>query len=570
MVFGKVGVKMIIKNLLKEWRILLVAVSVILAILAIGYSPQGEGVVVKSVSTDSPLFGKLLVGDTLTWVNEKTINSPEDLFEFENYTGVFRFIHNGGLDLANIDTPGLKIEVEKRTTANLNFGLDLVGGTRVLLKPKENVTDAVMQQIIATLETRINLFGLKEAKFQQVNDVTGNKFVQVETAGSREDIENLLARQGKFEAKIPRTVTFVNNSATLVLSSSNLIEKDNQSIFVNGRELRINDTSTMEGIDFLVSNITNTSATLTFIVFTGDDIKSVCIQDQPGICSSSLIQQSGGWEFNFQVFISQGGADKFAKVTNSSKVITQSGGGRSLEDRIQIFLDDDLVTELSISPELKGKAFTTPSITGFRETRDEALREKLTLQSILQSGSLPVSLEITRIDQISASLGQEFFRTALLAGVIASVSVAGVIFVRYRKVKILIPMMLWSVFELILTLGVASVIKWTIDLASIAGIIAAIGTGTNDQIIMIDEILEGGKREKMYTVKQRLKRAFFIVFGAASTIVAAMLPLMFIGIGVMRGFAIITTIGVLIGVFITRPAFGRLAEKLLGEEEIKQ
>ena len=176
-------------------------------------------------------------------------------------------------------------------------------------------------------------------------------------------------------------------------------------------------------------------------------------------------------------------------------------------------------------------------------------------------------METIKIDEISPTLGSEFFREAMLAAAIASISVMAVIFIRYRKSKILVQMMIWSACELIITLGAAGMLRWTIDLASIAGLIAAIGTGTNDQVIMIDEILLGGKSKDTYTVKQRIKRSFFIIFSAAGTIVAAMIPLMFIGIGAMRGFAIITTIGVLIGVFITRPAFPIVARKLLIKEE---
>jgi preprotein translocase subunit SecD len=123
-------------------------------------------------------------------------------------------------------------------------------------------------------------------------------------------------------------------------------------------------------------------------------------------------------------------------------------------------------------------------------------------------------------------------------------------------------MLIWVLFELILILGAASLIHWTIDLASIAGIIAALGTGVDVQIMVLDEILLG-TRERVYTLKQRVKRAFFIIFSAAFTTIAAMIPLMIIGIGVMRGFAITTTLGILIGVFITRPAFGKVAEKIL-------
>ena len=550
-------------NLLKNWRILLMVIVTVLSILIIFPIPR-SGVQVTSVSSDSPFYGVLKAGEFITWANEVTINTPDDFYKFDLFTGNFRFIHNGKLDIVDIQSPGLGVVVEKQPSTNLNFGLDLVGGTRVLLKPEGNVSDATLQQIIGTLETRINVFGLREA----INDVTGEKYVQIEMAGgSKEEVENLLAKQGKFEGKIPRVIDFTNNSGELTLNESHAIKLINDEITVDGETLKINDTSQMEGVDYQVTNITNNSATLLFTVFTGTDIQSVCLQDQQGVCVSRVIQQSGGWEFNFQVFITQAGAEKFAKVTKTMKVITDPTSSSSyLENRIYLYLDNNLITDLSISGDLKGVALTSPAINGFKATREEAFEEQLTLKSILQSGALPVSLETIKIDEISPTLGSEFFGEAFIAALIAGTAVMIVIFIRYRKFKILGQMMIWSVAELIITLGAAAMLKWTIDLASIAGLIAAIGTGTNDQIVMIDEILLGGESTETYTISQRVKRSFFIIFSAAGTIIAAMIPLMFIGIGAMKGFAIITTIGVLIGVFITRPPFATIARKILVKE----
>jgi preprotein translocase subunit SecD len=555
-------------SLLKNWRILLMIFSVVISIFLINPISQ-SGVRVESVSKNSSFYNVVNVGEYITWANEKEIKTPEDFYQFENFTGNFRFIHSGELEIINIKELGLGIEVSKPSLTNLNFGLDLVGGTRVLLKPKENVTDATMQQIVGTLETRINVFGLKEAKFQRINDVTGEKYVQIEMAGgSKEEVENLLAKQGKFEGKIPRIIIFENNTGSLTLDEEHEIRLVGNETIIDGMALKENDTSNLEGIDFQVLNLSDNNVTLMFTVFTGSDIQSVCLQEQTGICVSRIIQQSGGWEFNFQVFITQDGAEKFAKVTKTMKVITDPNTGtKYLENRITLYLDENVITDLSIAADLKGKALTSPAITGFRQTRKEAFEEQLMLKSILQSGSLPVSLETIKIDEISPTLGGEFFREAVLAAVIATVSVMAVIFIRYRKFKILIQMMVWSACELVLTLGAASLLGWTIDLASIAGLIAAIGTGTNDQIIMIDEILLGEKGKETYTIKQRIKRSFFIVFSAAGTIVAAMIPLMFIGIGAMKGFAIITTIGVLNGVFVTRPAFPIIARKILVKED---
>ncbi|MEM5778170.1 MAG: hypothetical protein QXD43_03085 [Candidatus Aenigmatarchaeota archaeon] len=558
-------------DLLKQWKILLVIFCVAFSLYLIAPNPWQKGVIVKSVASDSPFFGKVEVGETITWANEKEIKTPEDLYEFENFTGTFRFMHSGKLDLVNIESPGLKINVTKATTTNLQFGLDLVGGTRVLLKPKENVSDATIQQAIATLETRINIFGLKEAKFQPIKDFSGNYYIQIEMAGgSKEEIESLLAKQGKFEGKIPKIIVFTNNTGKLNLEKSYDISLINDSIEINSTILKINESSSIEGIPFKLINVTNNSAILMFTVFTGKDIQSVCLQDQPGICVSRILMVKGGYEFNFQVFITKEGAENFAKVTKDMKVITDPNtGSRYLESKIYLFLDENLITELSISAELKGQAYTTPAITGFRQTREDALKEQLMLKSILQSGALPVGLEISRVDQISPALGREFFEATIIAAIVASIAVAAVLFIRYRSFKILLPNMLWSFFELIITLGVAAAIKWTIDLASIAGIIAAIGSGTNDQIMIIDEILEGGTKEekRLYSLKQRIKRAFFIIFGSAATVIASVVPMMFIGIGAMKGFAVTTLIGVFIGVVITRPAFAVVAERILEKKE---
>lgn len=545
--------------------------AVLISLYIISPSFSQRGVIVTSVATDSPLFGKVQAGESITWANEKSINSPEDLYEFENFTGTFRFLHSGKLDLVSIEQPGLGLSTSKASSSNLQFGMDMVGGTRVLLKPKGVVTDAVIQQIISTLETRINVFGLKEAKFQPVKDVSGNFYVQIEMAGgSKEEIENLLAKQGYFEGKIPRIITFANNTGKLNLVSTYDVHLNNDSIEINDTVLRINESSKIENMPFMLTNLTNNSAVIYFTVFTGNDIQSVCLQDQPGICVSRVTMVQGGYEFNFQVFITKKGAENFATVTKDMKIITDSNtGDKYLDSKISLFLDENLITELSISSDLRGQAYTTPAITGFRQTRDDAVKEQLMLKSILQSGSLPTSLEIIRADQISPTLGQEFFRSAIIAAIIAEITVAGVIYLRYRHAKILLQMMTWSVSELIITLGAAALIKQAIDLSAIAGLIAAIGTGTNDQIIMIDEMLIGGTEKSIYTLKQRVKRSFFIIFGAAGTVFAAMLPMIFIGVGVMRGFAIVTTIGILIGVFITRPAFPIIAERLLGEK-VKQ
>jgi len=552
-------------KLLKDWRILLLISLVVISIISIMPTSQ-EGVIVKSVSSDSPFIGKVVAGDRITWVNEKTISEPNDLYKFDNYTGVLRFMTNGRLELANIERPGLKIVVDEPPSSRLKFGMDLVGGTRVLLKPAGNISDAIIQQIISTLETRINVYGLREAKFQSVSDVEGNRYVQIEMAGgSKSEVEDLLSKQGVFEGKVARIVELKNNTGSFW--SKEVTYVDNESIKIDGSNVKLNGTFMIDGVNFEFMNATKDSAVFLAEVFKGSDIKSVCMQEQAGICTSRLIEQKDGWQFMFQVFVSQEGAERFAKVTKDMKVIVDPNSGDSyLDGKMILLLDNKLITSLNIASELAGKAYTEPVITGFRQQKVDAQDEKLMLQSILQSGALPTALEITRIDQISPSLGQEFLNSAVIAGLASVLAVGMIVTVRYRKWKIALPMTLTMMSEAIIILGVASWINWTIDLAAIAGIIATVGTGVDAQIMIVDELRLGER--KVYTLKQKMKKAIFIIFTSASTVIAAMTPLLFIGIGVMRGFAVTTVLGVLIGIGIARPAFGKIVEAVLEKEEI--
>ncbi|MGZ7050159.1 MAG: preprotein translocase subunit SecD, partial [Methanobacterium sp.] len=146
-----------------------------------------------------------------------------------------------------------------------------------------------------------------------------------------------------------------------------------------------------------------------------------------------------------------------------------------------------------------------------------------------------------------------------------------------RNPMLVLPIIATSIAELILILGAASVIKWNIDLPAIAGILAAIGTGVDDQIIITDEVLKGteqqkGKRKRRRAgLQTKIKGAFFIIFASAATLIAAMLPLAYVGlsrgatgIGILSGFAFTTILGVLIGIFITRPVYAKFVERFIG------
>ncbi len=288
-------------------------------------------------------------------------------------------------------------------------------------------------------------------------------------------------------------------------------------------------------------------------VITGSDITGV-----------KPFQVTGtNWAVPFTLSVD--GANKFAKAAQG-----KSG------TPVDFYLDDQLITSPTIDPGVaNGVPVTDVEITGSNSTKDAATQEARGIQAVLQSGALPVKVSIAGISSVSAELGDQFKNGALIAGILALIVVSVIIFARYRRPILVLPIIGTSLAELLLILGAASVIHWNIDLPAIAGIIAAIGTGVDDQIIITDEVLKKGKTSKRRRagLNIKMKGAFFIIYASAATLIAAMIPLLYVGlsrgltgIGILSGFAFTTILGVIIGIFITRPVYAKFIEKFVVKE----
>ncbi|WP_302081539.1 preprotein translocase subunit SecD [Salinibaculum rarum] len=185
----------------------------------------------------------------------------------------------------------------------------------------------------------------------------------------------------------------------------------------------------------------------------------------------------------------------------------------------------------------------------------------------LESGALPTELDIQSEMYLAPSLAQEFKPLALVTGLVAWLVVSGVIFYRYREARVAVPMLLTAGAEVFILLGFASAVGLALNLSHIAGLIAVIGTGVDDLVIIADEILQRGTVATGRVFESRFRKAFWVIGAAAATTIIAMSPLAVLSLGELQGFAIVTIVGVLIGVLVTRPAYGDVLRNLLLEEE---
>ncbi len=410
------------------------------------------------------------------------------------------------------------LSVYNAPTTNIRKGLDLEGGTRVLLQPAEKVSKDMLDTMMASMEQRLNVYGISDVTVRSASDLSGNQFIRVEIAGvTEEEVRSLLETQGKFEAKV-----------------------GNKSVFLGGNDI----TYVCRSADC-----------------SGIDPYRGCNQYQEGWACS----------FRFSIALNPAAAKREADATKDLSIITKNNEPY-LNETLDLYLDDQPVDSLNIGADLKGRVITDIQISGSgtgkiqQEAANDALQNMKKLQTILVTGSLPVKISIVKIDSISPMLGSEFGRSALIMAVLATISVIFVIYLKYREIRIALPIAITLVSEIIILLGVASLIGWNIDLAAIAGIIAAIGTGVDDQIIITDETLRG-EAARTLSWKEKFKRAFFIIMASYFTVLVSMLPLLFAGAGLLKGFAITTIIGISAGVFITRPAYAAVIEIILRHKE---
>jgi preprotein translocase subunit SecD len=185
----------------------------------------------------------------------------------------------------------------------------------------------------------------------------------------------------------------------------------------------------------------------------------------------------------------------------------------------------------------------------------------------LRAGALPAALQVSEGDvlYVAPSLGAEFRTNSLITALIAVFAVSGVVFLRYGEAKVAAPMVVTALSEVLILLGFAAAIGYPLDLSVIAGFIAVIGTGVDDLIIIADEVMSEGEVNSRRVFQSRFRKAFWVIGAAAATTIIAMSPLAVLSLGDLQGFAIFTILGVLVGVLLTRPAYGDILRALLTE-----
>ncbi|MFB6300610.1 MAG: preprotein translocase subunit SecD [Halobacteriales archaeon] len=230
-------------------------------------------------------------------------------------------------------------------------------------------------------------------------------------------------------------------------------------------------------------------------------------------------------------------------------------------------LDDQVVYSASLAGGLAGGiedgSFVEQRNFVMTATNQSQARD---LQINMRAGALPATLDIDDRGTsyfLAPTLASEFKLFSLITGLMAVLAVALSVSIRYGDPKVAAPMVVTALSEVYILLGFAAAVGLALDLSHIAGLIAVIGTGVDDLVIIADEVMAEGAVASGRVFANRFRKAFWIIGAAAITTLIAMSPLAILSLGDLRGFAIVTILGVIIGVLVTRPAYGDILRNLM-------
>lgn len=295
-------------------------------------------------------------------------------------------------------------------------------------------------------------------------------------------------------------------------------------------------------------------------------------------------QQEGGETF-VPVTLDESAAEEFAAAMREFGFDAEQGTtcrydlDQSLEENmdddpgrcLMTVLDGEVVFAAGVHPNLS-ESFRTGAFETERSYRTTtgSFEEARELELNMRAGAMPAEMDIENRGTsffLQPSLAERFKTLSLLTGATAIGAVALIVFFRYRKPEVAGPMLITAGAEVYILLGFAAAVGLPLDLSHIAGFIAVIGTGVDDLVIIADEIMQQGEVRTSRVFESRFRKAFWVIGAAAATTIIAMSPLAVLSLGDLRGFAIVTIIGVLIGVLITRPAYGDILRILVLENQ---
>ena len=182
-------------------------------------------------------------------------------------------------------------------------------------------------------------------------------------------------------------------------------------------------------------------------------------------------------------------------------------------------------------------------------TGDFTFQSATDLALLLRSGALPAPLNIIEERTVGPDLGEDSIKAGSISLLIGFILVIIYMIFRYRFLGIIADLAL--ITNLILLLGILTILEATLTLPGIAGIILTVGMAVDANVLIFERIKEEMKTEKsnIHAFDIGYKKAQSAVLDANVTTLISAIILFFLGSGPVKGFAVTLGIGILTTLF---------------------
>jgi preprotein translocase subunit SecD len=488
------------------------------------------------------------------------------------------------------------------TDSTIRLGLDLQGGTQVILKPTPvsegtSITEEQLQQTVSIIRQRVDGLGVAEAEVTTQGSGDGAVIVVSVPGVNQDRIVDLVQRTAFLNFRPvwglyspipdPAAVAAASASASPEASASPSPEAS------PGATASANpEPSPSPSPEATVTDVTNAPPLIQATENTADYQQQIAALDctdpvnytggRPDDPAKWLgtCEVTGQAKHNLEPAFIQG-----TNVTGANAVLPQGGVGWvvSLDfDAEGARALADASTRLSALPECgiaganpcnafaivldgvvtSAPRFNEPILGGSAQIEGNfTAQEARDLANILKYGALPVTLDPVDITTVSPTVGNDQLRAGIIAGLLGLLLVAIYLVAYYRALGVVavLSLVIAGVILYLTLIVMSKTIGLTLTLAGVAGAIVAIGITADSFIVYFerirDEIREGRSlRQACDTGWVRARRT---LLAADFVSILAAVVLYVLSVGSVRGFAFVlgltTIIDIIVAFWFTHP-----------------
>ena len=280
----------------------------------------------------------------------------------------------------------------------------------------------------------------------------------------------------------------------------------------------VNDNSEF-GTDELISETGEKLMISKRIVMSGDNL----VDAQPSIQN----QQN---EPTVSFTLDRLGAQKFGRATTDN-----------VGKRLAIVLDGKVISAPNINEPITSGNGVISGNFSFQEATDLSL--------LLRSGALPTPLNVVEERTVGPDLGEDSIKSGITSLIVGFILVILFMFYKYKIFGLIANTAL--IANLLMLVGVLTILEATLTLPGIAGIILTVGMAVDANVLIFERIKEELKTEKsiIHAFDTGYSKAKITVLDANITTLIAAIILFAFGSGPVKGFAITLGIGIITTLF---------------------